>query len=60
MPFRGISAPDVGSRTAAPVDSRARVVEMSDQAAMMDEPTMSAKETRVRPVTCPPNQRTSP
>jgi hypothetical protein len=33
---------------------------MSDHAAMMDEPTMRAKETRVRPVTLAPNMKTSP
>jgi hypothetical protein len=36
------------------------VVEISDQAAMTDDPTMRAKEARVRPVTDPPNHRTSP
>jgi hypothetical protein len=56
----GTSAPEVGSIVATPSDSLASVVEISDQAAMTDEPTMSEKETSVRPVTLPPNQRTSP
>ena len=56
----GMSAPDVGSTTAAPDARLARVVEMSDQAAMTEEPNMRKKETKVRPVTRPPNQMTSP
>jgi hypothetical protein len=56
----GTSAPDVGSRTAMPSDSRARVVDMSDHAAMTEDPTINANETSVRPETFPPNQRTSP
>jgi hypothetical protein len=43
-----------------PAETLARVEEISDQAAMMDDPTMRKKETRVRPVTLPPNHRTSP
>ena len=54
----GTSAPDIGSTTATPVD--ASVVEMSDHAAMTEEPTMRKKATRVRPVTLPPNHKTSP
>jgi hypothetical protein len=33
---------------------------MSAQAAMTDEPTMRANDTRVRPVTTPLNMNTSP
>lgn len=57
---RGTSAPEVGSTTAIPADKRARVVEMSAHAAMTDDPTMRKKAARVRPVTDPPNHRTSP
>lgn len=57
---RGTSAPEVGSTTAIPSDSRARVVEISAQAAMTDDPTIKANEARVSPVTDPPNHRTSP
>ena len=57
---RGTSAPEMGSTTATPADMRVRVVEMSDQAAMTEEPTMRKKDASVRPVTDPPNQMTSP
>lgn len=57
---KGISAPEVGSTTATSAARVERVVEISAQAAMTDEPTMRANEARVRPVTDPPNHRTSP
>lgn len=57
----GTSAPEIGSSTAMPPsDNRAKVVEMSDHAAMTDDPTINANAARVSPVTDPPNQRTSP
>ncbi len=52
----GTSAPEVGSTTATPVeDTCDKVLEMSDHAAMTDEPTMRKKDASVRPVTLPPN-----
>ena len=62
IPFgaSGTSAPDVGSSRTNPVDILASVLEISDQAAMTDEPTMRKKEASVRPETDPPNHRTSP
>lgn len=56
----GTSAPEIGSTTAIPADKRARVVEISAQAAMTDDPTINANAARVSPVTDPPNHRTSP
>ena len=60
VPVKGTSAPDNGSTRAIPVESFASVVEMSDHAAMTDDPTIRAKEASVRPVTAPPNHMTSP
>ena len=56
----GTSTPEMGSSTAAPSDIRDRVEEISDQAAMTEDPTMRANAARVSPVTDPPNHRTSP
>ena len=57
---RDASAPEEGSTSAIPVDSVLSVVEMSDHAAIKDDPTMRKKEASVRPDTDPPNQMTSP
>jgi hypothetical protein len=56
---RGTSAPEVGSTTAISAKDD-KVLEISAHAAMTDDPTIRANATRVRPVTDPPNQRTSP
>jgi hypothetical protein len=56
---KGTSAPEVGSTTAISAKDD-KVLEISAHAAITDDPTIRANATRVRPVTDPPNQRTSP
>ena len=56
----GTSAPEVGSTTAISAASVERVLEISAHAAITDDPTIKANEASVRPVTFPPNHRTSP
>jgi hypothetical protein len=56
---------DPGTASSSPVvwsmDSAAdQAEEISAHAAMMDDPTINANETRVRPVTAPLNMKTSP
>ena len=57
---RGTSAPEVGSTTAISAAIVDKVLDISAHAAITDDPTIRANATRVRPVTDPPNQRTSP
>jgi hypothetical protein len=57
---KATSATDVGSTVAISSASVESVLDISAHAAITELPTMRAKEASVRPVTDPPNHRTSP